>query len=313
MTPVEPTADAVVPAAPRSFRVWVRTVVRPSFAAILASLIGTSVIAMILALAQATINSRANGGSAALGPWRVDLPDQTALLLCLAAVLLTLASVIQSLLRRFDAGIVRRRLRQVIAEAAGTDRLHQRELLAERFLLEGWTGWVSATVQALGYSAILAVAGGAVEVIGLVVAMGIAALVALRFFSRATDASRSFFIAQAAARDLDKRRHRRGDEPSEAEVVDVMTDISEAVFRRDTEVFRMPAGANAILSLGILTAAVLPALFTLDDAALPLFLVTLIIWRQRVMDAVGSVGPLAWTMTMWKDAGATTSLAADDI
>lgn len=312
--PVPEGRDGTAPeTVPRSFREWSRSVLPLSVAAISASLVGTAVVALILAVAQAAISGRDPGGLASLGPWTIDLPDETATLLVLAMLLLTLASVIQSLLRRVDASIVRRRLRSVIAESTGTARLNQRELLAERFLMEGWTGWVSATVQALGYSVILAWVGGPVEWLGLLLAAAIAVGVALHFFRGALGASASFFAAQERARELERRRRSPRESTTDDEVASVMTGISDAVYRRDTEVFRLSATANVILSLGILGAAVLPAVFTLSDSALPLFLIVLIIWRQRVMEAVTSVGLLAWTLTLWRDAGANATLAADTI
>jgi hypothetical protein len=284
-----------------------------SIAAIGASLVGTGIVALILGVAQAAISGRETGGLTSIGPWKIELPDETATLLVMAIVLITLVSVIQSLLQRFDASIVRRRLRSVISESTVLERLNQRELLAERFLMEGWTGWVSNTVQAVGYSVILAWVGGPIEWLGLAVALSISAAVALRFFRNASDASASFFIAQVQARELERRRRSPREKTTDDEVVTVMTGISDAVYRRDTEVFRLSAMVNIILSLGILAAAVLPAVFTLSETALPLFLIVLIIWRQRMMDAVTSVGLLAWTLTLWRDAGLSTTLTEENI
>jgi hypothetical protein len=300
-------------ATPRSFRAWSRSVMPLSIAAIGASLVGTGIVALILGVAQAAISGRETGGLTSIGPWKIELPDETATLLVMAIVLITLVSVIQSLLQRFDASIVRRRLRSVISESTVLERLNQRELLAERFLMEGWTGWVSNTVQAVGYSVILAWVGGPIEWLGLAVALSISAAVALRFFRNASDASASFFIAQVQARELERRRRSPREKTTDDEVVTVMTGISDAVYRRDTEVFRLSAMVNIILSLGILAAAVLPAVFTLSETALPLFLIVLIIWRQRMMDAVTSVGLLAWTLTLWRDAGLSTTLTEENI
>lgn len=297
----------------RSFRAWSRSVMPLSIAAIGASLVGTGIVALILGVAQAAISGRETGGLTSIGPWKIDLPDETATLLVMAIVLITLVSVIQSLLQRFDASIVRRRLGSVISESSVIERLNQRELLAERFLMEGWTGWVSNTVQAVGYSVILAWVGGPIEWLGLAVALSISAVVALRFFRNASDASASFFIAQVQARELERRRRSPREKTTDDEVVTVMTGISDAVYRRDTEVFRLSAMVNIILSLGILAAAVLPAVFTLSETALPLFLIVLIIWRQRMMDAVTSVGLLAWTLTLWRDAGVSTALTEENV
>lgn len=288
----------------RSFRIWSKSVLRLSFAASAASVGGTIVVALILALAHTAVTgTRQESGLADFGPWKIALPSETGILLVLAIIMLTLASLVQTTLRRVDALIVRKRLRILISNSTGNVPLNQRDLLAERYLLEGWTGWLSNTIQASGYSLLLAWIGGPVEWLGMLLAISISAVIAVQFFYRASDASKAFFLSQAKARDVEVRGRKQENTPSSEDVRGAMTGVSDAVFRRDTEVFRLPVVLSTLLSIGILVSAIVPAVFTQSESALPLFLIVLIIWRQRVMDAVSSVGVFAWTLTLWRKAG----------
>ena len=146
---------------------------------------------MTLAVAQSALTG--TNMRARLGPVSFDLPDTTVLVLLLAAVLLTLSSVVQSWLRKFDAILVRRRLTFVLQSASAN--VPTRVLMSERILMEGWTHWVTAVIQATGFSALLLWVAGPWVTSGILVAAVIAILVGRRFFTKATAASEDFIAA----------------------------------------------------------------------------------------------------------------------
>jgi hypothetical protein len=286
--------------AKRSFSTWVRSVAGLSLAASGASLFGTGVIAGVLWFAHAATTLQSSE-TFSVGPWTFNLPNQTESLLVAAAILLTLASVIQSLLAKLDAAIVKRRLDDFATKESALRSFSTRELMAERYLLEGWTGWISATVQAIGFSALLAWIGGPPELLGVMVAAGITIAIAVKFFTTAVRASENFLAAQRAGTDI-RRRAEKHDVPTQTEAMERMKQLSSAVYRRDTETFRLSGPLTFVLSLGIMVAAIVPAFLTSDRGSPALLLIILFLWRQRVIAAVMALGPLAWTLSMWRSA-----------
>lgn len=286
----------------RDFGVWQRSVWDLTSYAVLASLIGTGLLYITIALAQSALTGSV--GSARVGPFTMDLPDATALVLVLAAILLTVSSVVQSWLRKVDAVLVRHRLRRVSASA--DEPLPTRTLMSERFLMEGWTQWVTSVVQALGFSFLLVWAGGLSAVVGVLGAAGLATLVGRHFFKRAKEASEAFLDAQREATRL--QRVAANDSEAGLGVPAALTRVTDAVYRRDNEAFRLPAGWMAVLSLGLIAAAIIPAVVAVQAAALPLYLIVLLMWRQRAIDAVTTLGVLAWTLTVWRTAPTTVAL-----
>lgn len=285
----------------RDFAAWRRSVWDLTAYATLASLIGTGLIAVTLGFAQAALTG--GTGTAGFGPVELDLPDATVLVLVLAAALLTVSSVVQTWLRKVDAVLVRRRLLSVTQT---DDPLPTRMLMSERFLMEGWTNWVTSLVQAAGFSLLLVWAGGPWTLAGIAVAAGIGIVIGRRFFGRATSASENFLAAQQQANALQKQAV---DDPTAAgEVPAALDRVTQAVYRRDNEAFRLAAGSMTLLSIGMIAAAVLPAILTVDQTSLALYLIVLLMWRQRAIDAVTTVGMLAWTLAVWNDSATMSTL-----
>lgn len=291
------------------FRLWSRQVRGLTLVAVGASIIATAVVGLALAVAHSALTG---GDLASLPTWQPDLPSGTVAVLVLAVILLTLASVIQSLLRKVDAMLVRRRLSELMNQA---EPVAPRLAMSERFLMEGWTHWVSAVVQALGFSLILAWLGGVAPALGVVAACLLAAVVGRRHFRRAEAASSAFLDVQQsvnAAAALRRRANRRPDSDADTSPTDIdPLALADAVYRRDNEAFRLPALAMTVLSVGIVVATLVPALVTLSSE-LPLYLIVLLIWRQRMIDAVTTVGTFAWTLCVWRRAR-TAQEAIDDV
>ncbi|MEN9505623.1 MAG: hypothetical protein RI958_1549 [Actinomycetota bacterium] len=294
----------------RSFRVWVRSALGVTIAASGASVVGTFVLAATLGAAHSVTRRNEPGEWISWGPIDIDRPDSTVIILVMAALLMTLASVVQSLLRAFDAVVVRRRLRQFTAARRADRPLSARTLMAERYLLEGWTRWVSGLVQALAYSVLLVMIAGPTQLIGLLGVVVLVAATSLSFFRRARDASLHFLAAQRQANAADMRRRRRNgnDDSAADDYQTLLLGVSDAVYRRDTQAFRLAAVPLAVLSVGSVVCVVVPAFLTVGDSTLTLFLITLFIWRARVIELVSSVGHFTWTLCLWRDAGAEPAL-----
>lgn len=307
MTPSQPTAH--------SFRAWVRSSSRVTLAASCASVVGAFVLAATLGAAHSVIYRNQPGDWISWGPIHVDRPDSTVAILVMAALLLTLSSVVQSLLRSFDAIVVRHRLRRFAAQQQAAGVFSARSLMAERYLLEGWTRFVSGLVQAAAYSVLLIRVAGASQILGLAGVAVIAVSVGVSFFRRARSASIDFLTAQHRATAAEQQRRRTrgagagdGDEDGDGDLHTLMLGVSDAVYRRDTQAFRLSASRMAVLSTGAVACVVIPAFLTLGDDQLTLFLISLFIWRSRVIEAVSSVGHFTWTLCLWRDAGSAAEL-----
>lgn len=284
----------------RRFAVWVKEVRSLTIVAVLASVFATAVVGATLALAHRALMNPSD-----LGTWGLKQGESATIsvtLLVLVAILLTLASVLQSLLRKVDALLVRRRLRDFVAD---NGLVAPRRAMAERFLMEGWTLWVSSVVQAVGFSVILIWLGNGFTFFGIAAALMLAARMSQLFFKKATKASVEFLKVQ---QQLNAKPARR--QLSETKILLDSAEsrlfregaFVEAVYRRDNEAFRLSAGMMAILSIGILILPVIPALLSIS-ADLPIFLIVLLMWRQRLLDAVTTIGPFAWTLAIWRRSG----------
>ncbi len=269
-------------------------------------------LAATLGAAHSVTRRQAPGQWISWGPLHIDRPDSTVSILLMAALLLTMASVIQSLLRAFDAVVVRHRLRQYSDQQQDQRGLTTRTLMAERYLLEGWARLVSNSVQALAYSALLVVIAGPSQIVGLIGVVTICAAIGLSYFRTARTASLEFLAAQNRANRANRERMREKDRKNDESMRAVMQDVSEAVYRRDTHAFRLPAAKMALLSSGVVVSVLIPAFLSVSDQTLSLFLITLFIWRNRVIEAVSSIGLFAWTLCLWHDAGSAIDLMADD-
>lgn len=295
----------------RSFRLWIHSAWRVTLAASGASVTGAFVLAATLGAAHSVTRREASGEWISWGPLHIDHPDSTVLILLLAALLLTMASVIQSLLRSVDAVVVRHRLRQFSERHKEHKALTTRTLMAERYLLEGWARLVSSTVQALAYSALLVVIAGPSQILGLLGVLVICTVIGVSYFHTARSASEDFLAAQERANKAD-RESRRDKRQSSKEIMQiVMQEVSEAVYRRDTLAFRLSATKMALLSSGIVVSVLIPAFLQLSDQTLSLFLITLFIWRNRVIEAVSTIGHFAWTLCLWHNAGSAIDMTAD--
>lgn len=280
----------------RDFTVWQRSVHRLTSYAVLASVAGTGFIAVALALAHSVLTN--TSGVASVGPLDVELPDAMVFVMLIAAVMLTVSSVVQSGLRKVDAILVRLRLTEV--SNACDPPMPARVLMSERFLMEGWTHWVASLVQALGFSAILVWLGGPLVFLGILMGALIAVAIGRRFFGRALVASTAFLDAQRNANSLQRRA--QTDRTLDDEVGDALSLVTAAVYRRDNEAFRLTSGAVAFLSISIIICSLAPALLSMPSGSLPVYLIVFLMWRQRVIDSVTTLGMLAWTLTVWRDA-----------
>ena len=300
-----------------SFRTWVRTSAKVTMAASCASVVGAFVLAATLGAAHSVIYRNRPGDWISWGPIHVDRPDSTVAILVMAGLLMTLSSVVQSLLRAFDALVVRRRLREFAALQKSTGVFSARSLMAERYLLEGWTRLVSGLVQAVVYSALLVGIAGAPQLLGLAGVLLIAGSIGVSFFRRARAASIDFLAAQHQATAAEQQRRRGHANSDPGDLHSLMLEVSDAVYRRDTRAFRLSSVAMAFLSTGSVACVVIPAFLTLGEEQLTLFLVSLFIWRSRVIEVVSSVGHFTWTLCLWRDAGSVTELvdavAGDDV
>lgn len=309
MTTFEPSSG--------SFRTWVLGSFRVTAAASCASIIGAIVLAMTLGAAHSVIYRNRPGDWISWGPIHVDRPDSTVAILIVAAMLMTLSSVVQSLLRAFDAIVVRRRLREFSARQRTNGNFSTRSLMAERYLLEGWTRFVSGLVQAVAYSVLLVRVAGVSLLPGLAGVSVIAGSIGSSFFRRARAASVDFLGAQQrlTAAEQHRRRHNASSDPEDMHTL--MLGVSDAVYRRDTQAFRLSASKMVLLSTGTVACVVIPAFLTLDEDQLTLFLISLFIWRSRVIEVVSSVGHFTWTLCLWHDAGSSADplemVSGDDV
>lgn len=296
----------------RSFRTWVRSASQVTFAASAASVTGAFVLASTLAAAHSVTRRQDPNEWISWGPLHIDRPDSTVSILLMAALLLTMASVIQSLLHAFDAVVVRHRLRQYSEQHRDEKELTTRTLMAERYLLEGWARLVSSTVQALAYSALLVVIAGPSQIIGLAGVLFICSAIGMSYFRTARTASLEFLEAQERANKVNGERRRGNSQTSDEDMRAAIQGVSEAVYRRDTHAFRLSATKMAVLSSGVVASVLIPAFLSVNDQTLSLFLITLFIWRNRVIEAVSTIGHFTWTLCLWHDAGSTINLLTDD-
>lgn len=142
------------------------------------------------------------------GPLHIDRPNSTVSILLMVALLLTMASVIQSLLHAFDAVVVRHRLRQYSEQHREERGLTTRALMAERHLLDGWARLESSTVQVLAYSALLVVIAGPSQIIGLAGVLFICSAIGMSYFRTARTASLEFLETQVRANEVNGERRR---------------------------------------------------------------------------------------------------------
>lgn len=277
------------------FRAWRRSVRNLTAAAVVASLVGTAIIGFTLALIQAVITQ--SGPLARLGAFSTMAGDSTVVVLALAVVILTLASLVQSWLRVFDSALVRRRLREL--SHFRDPPLAPRMLLSERFLMEGWSNLVIASVQAIGFSLVLIWAGGWFVLVTIASTTLLVLVIARRFFRRATGTSLLFIKAQREA--ALAKRQADSDPEVQREASMAAAKMADAVYARDTKVFRLPAGFLTLLTIGILIVGIVPAIFLLSTDSMAIYFLTLILWRQRTVDAVAAIGPFAWNLAIWRD------------
>jgi hypothetical protein len=278
----------------RDFFLWIRQVRSLTLGSVLASLATTLAMGAAVAAANRLIREPSLQGSL------TSASIQSEILLMVVAILiaLTIASVLQSLSGKLDALLVRSRMRQYQLHAPNAA---PRQVMAERFLMEQWSNWISLTVQVIGFSLIMIGFGNLYVVLGIGGALLVTWFVGRAYFEGAFQESLAFLhtkqeITRASVRRPGARSTQLSDDFGYQ--ANSQVSLSEAVYKRDSAAFRISVGKVALLS-GVTILLPLAPLGIATVSSLPAFLIVLVIWRQRVIDMVRSLGVLAWTLALW--------------
>lgn len=276
-----------------SFRSWIISVACPSVTSVLANLIVTGVVSIMLLGAHQIVTQ---GTTWSTSPPKTDgLRDFSIQLLLVLILLLSLTSVLQTAVAKFDSLLIRRELRRAVNDV--DPHVSGPELMAQRLVLETWFREISAAAQALGYSIVLAIVGGLAVGAGVIVALATCLAVASKFVRVARQASIRLQEARRTAQ-VQKRRRRvsAGADDKSASSQDSHA-LVDALYERDVKALRLPIGLTFILSLVLLGTALSTAILTTSPANLLVVLLVILVWRQRMLDCVQSLGPLTWSWT----------------
>jgi ABC-type multidrug transport system fused ATPase/permease subunit len=276
------------------FTAWAKSVAIPSVQSVMVGTIGAGIMLGALDVAHQAFNTQEQP------QWISDIfgtqTNNVTVVLAMVILLVLVASIVQSGISQVDSMIVRAYIQRVMHERAEHEPALAGRVVAERFLLESWTGFLGSTVQLLVFSAALIFFGGWGLVLGLLVAFVILFGTAWLFRLRALKVSHEFFEAQQEANKLEGRAKRNPDNARfKQERVLALDRVREAIYRRDTTVLRMPFLQNVAISALALGAILLPAVTTLNSGTLTTVLLVTFLWRQNALEFVSTLGRTVWT------------------